>query len=134
MFPGEFLPTKTALGSMFLPVTGRSSGRLRRSRGMLYRTQWTQVPIGASGSSTISANDCVPAGGSLHARAGEIFLPVQAYLAGMDCPFVNASLVSSRDMAASVAGVSEEVVACDSSEGTGREGSAAGVVAGAQAV
>jgi hypothetical protein len=41
-------------------------------------------------------------------RAGEIFLPVQAYLAGMDCPFRNASLVSVSDMAASVAGVSDD--------------------------
>ena len=30
-----------------------------------------------------------------------MFLPVQEYLAGMDCPFVNASLVSWRDMFAS---------------------------------
>jgi hypothetical protein len=53
------------------------------------------------------AKDCVPAGGSFHASAGETFFPVQAYFAGMDCPFVNASLVSSRDMVASIAGVSK---------------------------
>jgi hypothetical protein len=53
------------------------------------------------------AKDCVPEGGSVQARAGEIFLPVQAYLAGMDCPFMNASLVSVRDMVASVEGVSD---------------------------
>jgi hypothetical protein len=55
----------------------------------------------------IRAKDCVPEGGSFQARAGEIFLPVQAYLAGMDCPFRNASLVSARDMVASVEGVSD---------------------------
>ena len=63
------------------------------SAGMLNNTQWTQVPIGASGSSTMSAKDCVPAGGSFQASAGEMFFPLQEYLAGMDCPFMNASLV-----------------------------------------
>src|ERR671924_1974501 len=91
-----------ALGSTFLPVTGKSSCRLRASAEILNKTQCTQVPIGASGSSTISANDCVPAGGPLQAKAGEIFLPVQAYLAGMDCPFTNASLVNVRDIVVSV--------------------------------
>jgi hypothetical protein len=55
----------------------------------------------------MSANDCVPEGGSFQKRAGEMFLPVQAYFAGMDCPFTNASLVSSRDIVASVAGISD---------------------------
>ena len=105
MLPDEFVPTKTAFGSIFLPVIGMSSGRLRLSAGMLYSTQWTHVPIGASGSSTIRAKDWVPAGGSFQASAGEMFLPMQEYLAGMDCPFENASLVSSRDMVASVEGV-----------------------------
>ena len=52
----------------------------------------------------MSAKDCVPAGGSFHASAGEIFFPTHEYLAGMDCPFANASLVKVRDMVASVAG------------------------------
>jgi hypothetical protein len=51
----------------------------------------------------MSAKDCVPAGGSFHASAGEMFFPTHEYLAGMDCPFANASLVSVRDMVASVA-------------------------------
>jgi len=71
--------------------------------GMLNRTQWTHVPIGASGSSTMSAKDCVAAGGSFHVSPGEIFFPTHEYLAGMDCPFANASLVKVRDMVASVA-------------------------------
>src|SRR5688500_12805743 len=78
------------------------SCRLRASAGILNKTQCTHVPAGASGSSMMRARDCVPAGGSFQARAGEIFLPVQAYFAGMDCPFVNALLVNSRDMVASV--------------------------------
>jgi hypothetical protein len=70
--------------------------------GMLYKTQCTHVPAGASGSSTISAKDFVLAGGSSQARAGEIFFPMHEYFAGMDCPFANASLVKVRDMVASV--------------------------------
>jgi hypothetical protein len=57
----------------------------------------------------MSAKDCVPEGGSFQDRAGEMFLPVQAYFAGMDCPFTNASLVSSRDMVASVEEISDVV-------------------------
>jgi hypothetical protein len=51
----------------------------------------------------ISAKDCVPAGGSFHASAGERFFPTHEYFAGMDCPFANASLVNVRDIVASVA-------------------------------
>ena len=51
----------------------------------------------------MSAKDCVPAGGSFHASAGEMFFPTHEYFAGMDCPFANASLVKVRDMVASVA-------------------------------
>jgi len=61
----------------------------------------------------MSAKDCVPAGGSFHASAGEMFLPIQEYFAGMACPFTNASLVISRDMVASIAGASGGVVAAD---------------------
>src|SRR6266498_1525751 len=96
MLPDEFLPADIA------PVSALSC-RLRASVGMLYKTQCTHVPAGASGSSTISANDPVPAGGSFHVRAGEMFLPVQVYFAGMDCPLANASLLISIAIAASVA-------------------------------
>jgi hypothetical protein len=48
------------------------------------------------------AKDFVPAGGSLQDRVGEMFFPTHEYLAGMDCPFANASLVKVRDMVASV--------------------------------
>jgi hypothetical protein len=85
--------------------------------GMLYKTQCTHVPAGASGSSTISAKEFVLAGGSVHARLGEIFFPVHEYFAGIDCPVANASLVKVRDMVASVPvdSVSGAVVAegCD---------------------
>jgi hypothetical protein len=51
------------------------------------------------------AKDCVPAGGSFHVSAGEMLRPIQEYFAGIDCPFANASLLSSRDMSASVVSV-----------------------------
>src|ERR1051325_655351 len=95
MLPEEFLPTD-------MPLMSVLSGRLCRFAGMLYKTQCTHVPAGASGSSTISARDLVPAGGSFQARAGEIFFPTHEYFAGIDCPVANASLVKVRDMVASV--------------------------------
>src|SRR5512134_511382 len=104
MSPQEFSPVWIALGAMFLPVTGRSSTSSRASGGMLNSTQCVHVPPGASGSSTISAKDCVPAGGSVQARAGEMFLPTHEYFAGMDCPLANASLVSWKVMSASRVG------------------------------
>src|SRR5688500_20213927 len=81
-----------AFGSIFFPVIGRSSCKSRLASGMLYNTQCTQVPTGASGSSMISAKDCVPAGGSFQASGGEILRPMHEYLVGMDCPLTNASL------------------------------------------
>jgi hypothetical protein len=56
------------------------------------------------------AKDFVPAGGSSQVMAGEMFFPTHEYLAGMDCPFANASLVNVRDMVASVAGISVAAV------------------------
>lgn len=58
----------------------------------------------------MSANDCVPVGGSPHASAGEIFFPTHEYFAGMDAPFANASLVrvSELDTIASVGSAGEE--------------------------
>src|SRR6476619_1823235 len=96
MLPEELLPTD-------MPLVAVLSGKLCLFAGMLYKTQCTHVPSGASGSSTISAKELVPAGGSFQARAGEIFFPIHEYFAGIDCPVANASLVKVRDMVASVA-------------------------------
>src|SRR6266536_5206136 len=96
MLPDEFLPADIPLVSAF-------SCRVFVFGGMLYNTQCTHVPAGASGSSTMRAKDWVPAGEPLHVSAGELFLPVQVYFAGMDCPLANASLLISIDIAASVA-------------------------------
>ena len=62
----------------------------------------------------MSAKDFMPAGGSVQASAGEIFFPTHEYLAGMDCPFANASLVKVRDMVASVPIDSDSDVVVDS--------------------
>src|SRR6185369_11013024 len=91
----EFFPTDRLLVSAF-------SCRLVVPEGMLYTTQCTHVPPGASGSSAMRAYDCVPEGVLLQARAGEMLLPLQLYFTGMDCPFANASLLNSIDIAASV--------------------------------
>ena len=63
-------------------------------RGIPYSTQWTHVPLGASGSSAMGATLSVPSGTSLHLRGGETSSPSQVYLAGMVEPSVKAVLVS----------------------------------------
>ena len=60
---------------------------------MLYTTQCTQVPCGASGSSQINAKVFVPAGLSDHSRGGEISRLSQVYLAGIVSPSLNAELL-----------------------------------------
>src|SRR5690349_5641050 len=107
MLPEEFFPTDRLLVSAF-------SCKLVVPEGMLYTTQCTHVPPGASGSSAMSAYDCVPEGALLQARAGEMLLPLQLYFTGMDCPFANASLLNSIDIAASVG--SEVAVLADEHE------------------
>src|ERR671937_3087672 len=56
-------------------------------------TQWTKVPPGASGSSTISAYEAVLAGAPDQARGGEWFAPSQVNFAGMASLFLKAGLV-----------------------------------------
>jgi hypothetical protein len=50
----------------------------------------------------MSAKDLAPEGGSSQVSEGEMFFPTHEYFAGMDCPFVNASLVKVRDIFTSV--------------------------------
>jgi hypothetical protein len=69
----------------------------------------------------INANDCVPAGGSFQARAGEMFLPTHEYFAGIDCPLANASLVNLKDMSASVVGSNDSGEALLASAGLALE-------------
>src|ERR671935_181963 len=56
-------------------------------------TQWTKVPPGASGSSTIRAYEAVFAGAPDQARGGEWFAPSQVNFDGMESLFLKAGLV-----------------------------------------
>src|SRR5262249_16050478 len=79
---------------------GVPSSSSRRSAGRLKRTQWTQVPRGASGSSQIRAKLFVPSGGSGHRKGGETSLPSPVYYFGMASPSWTAVLGSSIFMVA----------------------------------
>src|SRR2546428_153095 len=63
--------------------------------GRFHRTQWTQVPAGASGSSAIRAKLFVPATAPDQERGGETSCPSQVYLAGIGPPWGNAWLLIS---------------------------------------
>jgi hypothetical protein len=76
---------------------------------MLKRTQWTQVPSGASGSSKLRAKLAVVCGGSLQESGGEMSSPSHVYSSGIASPGAKAALVSSS--VAPVVGEGGEVVA-----------------------
>src|SRR3990170_3710131 len=85
------------------PLSGRSvfatpSGKDRAPAGRLNSTQWVNTPLGASGSSMISANDCVPSGTSLQERAGETSSPSQVNRVGIGWSASNASLRTAKAM------------------------------------
>src|SRR4051794_1603888 len=61
---------------------------------MLVSTQWTK-PC-ASGSSTISANSCVPAGAFAQSSSGETSAPSQVYWTGIGPPSGKSGLVSAN--------------------------------------
>src|SRR5208337_1914026 len=63
--------------------------------GRSYTTQWTKVPEGASGSSSMMAKLWVPDGGSVQARAGETSAASQVNRLGMKPPGVNELVFSS---------------------------------------
>jgi len=54
-------------------VIGVPSASSNILAGILKMTQCVHTPPGASGSSTISARDTVPAGAPLQASAGDVF-------------------------------------------------------------
>ncbi|CAG8794642.1 11347_t:CDS:2 [Gigaspora margarita] len=72
VLPQLFLPNLVPGGNCFVP-----SGKKVRVEGKLKIIQWSQVPLGASGSSIIKTKDLVLAGISLHISGGEIFFPSQ---------------------------------------------------------
>jgi hypothetical protein len=59
---------------------------------MLYKTQCTQVPPGASGSSTINAMLATPDGNPDQCKSGETSAPSQVYCGGIVSPSRNAEL------------------------------------------
>src|ERR1700719_852826 len=62
--------------------------------GSIFHTnQCVKVPLGESGSSTITASVLAVAGTSCGSSGGLIFAPSQVYLDGMLPPFVKAGLV-----------------------------------------
>src|SRR5271166_5363156 len=79
-------------------VVGTPSSNCRVWAGKLKRTQWTQVPRGASGSSQISARLFVPEGGSDQRNGGDRSAPSPVNCFGMVAPDWNAVLASSMDM------------------------------------
>src|SRR6516165_8657123 len=96
MLPKSFLPCFAPVGSVSVVGTPSSSSRVWA--GKLKRTQWTQVPRGASGSSQIRARLLVPGGGSDQPNGGDRSAPSPVYCFGMAAPGWNALLVSSMDM------------------------------------
>lgn len=77
---------------------GTPSGRLAGCGGTFQITQCVHVPIGASGSSAITAMDLVPAGVLLQDSAGETSAPEHVNRAGISLPFGNAAVDSTIDM------------------------------------
>ena len=90
------------LAEVVLALAGAAGqGRLGRDAsasspgpgGMLYSTQWTHRPRGASGSSQSSARLFVLSGAPLHFNGGETSLPSAVYCLGMVSPSWIAELV-----------------------------------------
>src|SRR5438445_4939201 len=94
-------PSYFALPKSFVPATPMSldpGARAGASVGTSKSTQCVNVPLGASGSSTINAKLFVlPPVTSLNvdqARAGEVLSPSQVYVVGMVPPSAKAELVT----------------------------------------
>ena len=77
---------------------GVSSGSSVALAGMFQRSQWVQVPPGASGSSAISVSDCVREGAPSQVSSGERSAPSQVYLVGMTPPLGNEVDFKAKDM------------------------------------
>src|SRR5437879_2487154 len=76
---------------------GTCASKTRAVAGMFHATQWTQVPMGASGSSAISAKLFAPLGTSDQLKGGDTSCPSQVYDLGIIPPASNAKLFSSID-------------------------------------
>jgi len=69
--------------------------------GIFHITQCTHVPIGASGSSSIIANDFVAEFALVQFNDGEMLLPSHVYSIGIVPPFLNELLVMLKAIALS---------------------------------
>src|SRR5260370_34339780 len=78
---------------------GTRSGSSLASEGISYKTQCTQVPAGASGSSMISAKLSVFAGGLFHSRFGEMSCASHVNLLGITSPSEKSGFVMCSAMA-----------------------------------
>src|SRR4029077_1832697 len=76
---------------------GTCASKTRPVAGIFHATQCTQVPMGASGSSAISAKLFAPLGTSDQLKGGDASCPSQVYCLGMMSPASNAELLSSID-------------------------------------
>src|SRR5512135_1301965 len=99
----SFRPSRVPSGRLFPPA---AFGSAAAEAGMSYRTQCTQVVLGAlgsgaSGSSTMRAKLFVPAGAPVHSRGGARSSPSQVYAFGMLPLGENAGETSARAMGAS---------------------------------
>jgi hypothetical protein len=66
---------------------------------MFQINQCVHVPLGASGSSTISANECTAGETPLQLSAGDKSAPLHVCLFEISPPFANAVVFSARDIA-----------------------------------
>src|SRR5207244_1265739 len=74
---------------------GTCASKTRAVAGIFHATQCTQVPMGASGSSAISAKLFAPLGTSDQLKGGDTSCPSQVYCLGIIPPASNAELLSS---------------------------------------
>jgi hypothetical protein len=77
---------------------------------MFQINQCVHVPLGASGSSTINANECAAGETPFQLSAGDKSAPVHVYFLGISLPFANAVAFSTRDIAVPFFGSQEPEV------------------------
>src|ERR1051326_8278307 len=108
MSPNPFRPWRSPLGNS--GVFGISSFSEVREGGIPYSSQCTNVPDGASGSSTISARLTAFDEAPSHSSGGEMFPPFFEYFSGILPPLLNAPLVNLRLIALPMPALSTFVV------------------------
>jgi hypothetical protein len=90
--PGRRAWTAPAADPKVVAPLGKAPLRLVQAAARRADVPRVNVPRGASGSSTISASACVPAGTAVQNSAGETSSPSQVWRRGISSPYPNASL------------------------------------------